>query len=83
LIVALNWTAVLQTALFLIVVLLGPVLPGALGTLLITLTTGAILVYQWFVIRSALQTTSGIALMLLLVDLVITAVINIGTDRVL
>jgi hypothetical protein len=83
LIVALNWTAVLQTALFLIVVLLGPVLPGALGTLLITLTTGAILVYQWFVIRSALQTTSGIALMMLLVDLVITAVINIGTDRVL
>jgi hypothetical protein len=51
--------------------------------LLITLTTGAILVYQWFVIRSALQTTSGIALMLLLLDLVITAVINIGTDRVL
>lgn len=83
LIVALNWTAVLQTALFLVVVLLGPVFPGGIGALVITLMTGAILVYQWFVIRSALQTTAGIALMLLLVDLVITAVINIGTNRVL
>jgi hypothetical protein len=83
LIVALNWTAVLQTVLFMIVVLAGPMLPGALGTLLITLMTGAILLYQGFVIRSALETTSGIALMLLLVDLVVTALINIGTDRLL
>lgn len=83
LIVALNWTAVLQTVLFMIVVLVGPMLPAALGTLLITLMTGAILLYQGFVIRSALETTTGIALMLLLVDLVVTALINIGTDRLL
>jgi hypothetical protein len=83
LIVALNWTAVLQTALFVAVVLLGPLLPSGLGTLLITLTTGAILVYQWFVIRTALQTTGGIALMLLLVDLVITSTINMAADRIL
>jgi hypothetical protein len=82
LIVALNWTAVLQTALFLAVVLIGPLLPEGLGTLAITLTTGAILVYQWFVIRTALQTTSGVALMLLLVDLVITSLINMGANRV-
>lgn len=81
LIVALNWTAVPQTALFLVAVLLGPLLPDVLATLLITLTTGAILVYQWFVIRTALQTTGGIALMLLLIDLVITSMINMGADR--
>jgi hypothetical protein len=63
-------------------VLIGPLLPEGLGTLAITLTTGAILVYQWFVIRTALQTTSGVALMLLLVDLVITSLINMGANRV-
>jgi hypothetical protein len=83
LIVAHNWSAVLQTAAFVAVVLLGVVLPGGLGTLLVTLTTGAILVYQWFVIRTALQSSGGIALMLLLVDLVVTSMISAGADRVL
>lgn len=83
LIVALNWTAVLQTAVFLLVVLLGPILPEVLATLLVTLTTGAILAYQWFVIKTALETTGGIALMLLLVDLVVTSTINLGADRLL
>ena len=83
LIVAHNWSAVLQMAAFLAVILLGLILPAGLGTLLVTLTTLAILVYQWFVIRTALQTTGGIALMLLLVDLVITTIISAGADRVL
>jgi hypothetical protein len=82
LIVALNWTAVLQTAVFLGVVLLAPLLPAGLGTLVITLTTCAILVYQWFVMRTALATTGGIALMLLLIDLIVTSMINMGADRV-
>jgi hypothetical protein len=83
LIVAHNWSAVLQMAAFLTVVLLGVILPAVLGTLLVTLTTVAILVYQWFVIRTALRTSGGIALMLLLVDLVITTIISAGADRVL
>jgi hypothetical protein len=58
------------------------VLPEILGTLVMTLTTGAILVYQWFVIRTALETTGGIALMLLLIDLIITSMINMGADRI-
>jgi hypothetical protein len=83
LIVAHNWSAVLQTAVFVAVVLLGVILPEGLNTLVVTLTTGAILVYQWFVIRTALQSSAGIALMLLLVDLVVTSVISAGADRVL
>ena len=83
LIVAHNWSAVPQTAAFVAVVLLGVVLPQGLGTLLVTLTTGAILVYQWFVIRTALQSSGGIALMLLLVDLVVTSMISAGADRIL
>jgi hypothetical protein len=83
LIVAHNWSAVLQTAAFVAVVLLGVVLPQGVGALLVTLTTGAILVYQWFVIRTALQSSGGIALMLLLVDLVVTSIISAGADRIL
>jgi hypothetical protein len=83
LIVAHNWSAVLQTAAFVAVVLLGVILPEGLGTLVVTLTTGAVLVYQWFVIRTALRTTGGIALLLLLVDLVATTLISVGTDRIL
>jgi hypothetical protein len=83
LIVAVNWSAVLQTGAFLAVLLLGALVPHGLGTLLVTLTTLAILVYQWFVIRTALQTTGGVALMFLLVDLVITTTINAGADRLL
>jgi hypothetical protein len=83
LIVAHNWSAVLQTAVFVLVVLLGVILPEGLNTLVVTLTTGAILVYQWFVIRTALQSSGGIALMLLLVDLVVTSMISAGADRVL
>jgi hypothetical protein len=83
LIVAHNWSAVLQAAAFLAVLLLGLVLPEAPGRWLVALTTGALLVYQWFVIRTALQTSGLVALMLLLVDLVITSMISAGTDRLL
>jgi hypothetical protein len=83
LIVAVNWSAVLQTGAFLAVLLFGLIAPEGLGTLIVTLTTLAILIYQWFVIRTALDTTGGIALMLLLVDLVITTMINAGADRML
>jgi hypothetical protein len=83
LIVAVNWSAVLQTGAFLAVLLLGLIAPEGLGTLIVTLTTLAILIYQWFVIRTALATTNGIALTLLVVDLVVTTVIHAGTDRML
>ena len=61
--------------------------PGAAracSTGLITmLVTGGILFYQWFVTRSALQTTGGVALMLVLVDLVLNAAIHVSADRLL
>jgi hypothetical protein len=83
LIVAVNWSAVLQTGAFLAALLLGAIVPEGMGTLIVTLTTLAILIYQWFVIRTALATTGGVALMLLLVDLVITTMINAGADQML
>jgi hypothetical protein len=81
LIVAGNWASVIQMAAFLAALLLGYVLPAALAPILITVVTGGILFYQWFVIRTALQTSGGVALAFVLVDLLVNTMINVGADR--
>jgi hypothetical protein len=83
LIVAVNWAAVLQVAAFLAVVASSLILPEALGALLLAIATGALMVYQWFVMRTALRTTGGVALALVLVDLLLSTVINLSADRLL
>jgi hypothetical protein len=83
LIVAVNWAAVLQVAAFLAVVGLSLILPEALGALLLAIATGTLMVYQWFVMRTALRTTGGVALVLVLVDLLLSTVINLSADRLL
>ena len=83
LIVALNWGAVLQVMVFLAAVVVGLALPGVLEGLLMLIVTGGILFYQWFVTRSALQTTSGVALMLVLIDLVLNSAISVSADRLM
>jgi hypothetical protein len=80
LIVAVNWAQVLQTAAFLVAVLLSLVLPGLLAGLVITMVTVGVLFYQWYVVRTALETTGGIALALVLVDLVLNLAINLSAD---
>jgi hypothetical protein len=82
LIIAVNWAAVIQIAAFLVAVGLAFVVPP-LGSLLLTLATGAILFYQWFVIRTALETTGGLALVLVLVDLLVNLAINLSAERLL
>jgi len=83
LIVALNWAAVLQVAVFLAALLLGFLIPGMLGGLLLFVITCAVLFYQWFVTRTALQTTGGVALLMVLVDLVLNTAINLSADRLM
>jgi len=51
--------------------------------LIMLLVTGGILFYQWFVTRSALQTTGGVALMLVLIDLVLNSAISVSADRLI
>jgi hypothetical protein len=82
LIIAANWAAVIQIGAFLAAVGFGYVLPG-LGGLLVTITTVAILFYQWFVVRTALDTSGGIALALVLVDLFVNSVINMTAENLL
>jgi hypothetical protein len=83
LVVALNWSAVVQVVVFLVALLLGVALPDLLEGLLMLMVTGGILFYQWFVTRSALQTTGGVALMLVLVDLVLNSAIHVSAERLM
>jgi hypothetical protein len=82
LIVALNWATVLQVGAFLAAVVLGLAIPVVDG-LLPMLMTGAALFYQWFVTRAALETSGGIALMLVLVDLVLNTAISVSADHLI
>jgi hypothetical protein len=83
LIVALNWASVVQVAVFLAAALIGFLIPGLLGGLILLVITGSILFYQWFVTRTALQTTGGVALLMVLVDLVLNTAINLSADRLM
>lgn len=82
LIIAANWAAVIQIGAFLAAVGVAFVAPP-LGSLLVTLATAAILFYQWFVVRTALQTTGGLALIVVLVDLLVNTAINLSAERLL
>jgi hypothetical protein len=82
LIIAVNWAAVIQIAAFLLAVGVAFVAPP-LSSLLVTLVTGAILFYQWFVVRTALETTAGLALAVVLVDLLVNIAINLSASRLL
>jgi hypothetical protein len=81
-IIAANWAAVIQIGVFLAAVGIGFLLPG-LGGLVVTIATGAILFYQWFVIRTALDTSGGIAIALVLIDLFINSVINLTAESLI
>ena len=83
LIVALNWGAVLQVLAFLSAIFIGLALPGMLEGLIMLLVTAAILFYQWFITRSALETSGGVALMLVLIDLVLNSAISVSADRLM
>ncbi len=83
LIVAGNWASVLQVALFAAAVALTFVLPEPLGALLVFTALIAVLVYRWMVTRQALETTGGIALGFVVVDLLLGLMVEIITLRLM
>ncbi|HEX6012749.1 MAG TPA: hypothetical protein VFY87_13325 [Geminicoccaceae bacterium] len=83
LVVANNWSAVVQIAFYAAVVVLGTLLPGELRALTLLAATLAILVYQWFVIRTALDTGGGIALGIVVVDVLLSLAVSRGMDGLL
>lgn len=71
LVVALNWSAVIQMAIFLPVLAVAALLPGVLGGVVLLVTTGALLYYQWFITTTALETSKATALGFIVVDLIL------------
>jgi hypothetical protein len=82
-IIAYNWSAVIQIAVFLPVSLIeaSGLLPEALGAALMMIATIAILFYQWFIARVALQTTALTAAGLVAFDLLLGILIDVGAMR--
>jgi hypothetical protein len=83
LVVASNWAAVLQIHFLLAAVLLGALLPEATGAALATAATLAALAYQWLVVKTALEAPGQVAAGFVLLDVVLSALVNSGTDRLL
>lgn len=79
-IIAYNWSAVIQIAVFVPATLIvaSGLLPETLAGILMMAVTMAILLYQWFVARVALQTTGLIAAVLVVFDLVLGILIDVG-----
>jgi hypothetical protein len=83
LVVAGNWAALVQAYAFLAAVLIGGLLGQAVGPVLVLAAMGAILVYEWFVIRVALETSSAVAAGFVAVDLALSLVVSRITAAVL
>ncbi|RMD61221.1 MAG: hypothetical protein D6826_10470 [Alphaproteobacteria bacterium] len=78
LIVALNWTKVIQTAAYIPIVLIttSDLLPGALAALINAVVYSLLLAYQWFVTRTALGVGAAAAVGLVALDLFIGLMID-------
>lgn len=83
LIVANNWASVVQTALYTPLVVLSAVLPAPLRAMLLFAATVAALIYQWFVTRTALDTTSDIAFGLVVINVLLGILVSRGIDSLL
>ncbi len=81
-IVAHNWSAVIQVAVFLVAMILAKGMLGAgTGTLLMIGASLAILFYQWFIARTALTVSGRAAAAIVGLDLAISIVLNAVSSR--
>jgi hypothetical protein len=83
LVVAINWCGVLQLLLLAAAVLIGGLAPPAVRGMLGLVALIAVLTFQWFVIRTALETTSGTAAGLLVVDLLLSLLVHEGSGALI
>jgi hypothetical protein len=83
LVVASNWGALLQIGLYTVVVIVSLTMPDELRKLGLFVATAAVLVYQWFVIRTALETSGGIAFGFVVIDVLLSVVVTRSIDGLL
>jgi hypothetical protein len=81
-IVAYNWATILRIGVYLPVTLLatGRVLPGGLGSVLLLLVTLAILIFDWFIARTALRVGGLAASGVVALDVAISLLIRSTAD---
>ncbi|MFO1068148.1 MAG: hypothetical protein U1E14_06440 [Geminicoccaceae bacterium] len=83
LVIAANWSMVLQVGLLVVALLLSGLMPAAQGGYLTLAATLVALVYQWQVVRTALATTGLIAFAIVVIDIILSVLLNSTTDRLL
>jgi hypothetical protein len=76
LIVALNWSSMVQIAALVVPIALGAMLSAAMVEFLLMILTGAVLFYHAFIIKTALDCTVGTAVTFLAADLVAVMLVN-------
>jgi hypothetical protein len=81
LIVAVNWAAVIEVAVMIIGLGVALIVPPDAANLLIVAVVIGLVIYQWFVIRTALQSTGTMALAFVLFGLLISAMLEQLTAR--
>ncbi len=81
LIVAVNWAAVIEISVMVVGLGLALILPPDAANLLIVAIVIVLVIYQWFVIRTALQSTGALAFAFVLFGLLISAMLAQITDR--
>jgi hypothetical protein len=79
-VIAYNWAGVWQILVLLAAVLLASLFPP-LAELVVLASLIAILVYQWFVTRTALDCPASVAAGLVLLDFLLSVLIDVGIDR--
>jgi hypothetical protein len=84
-IVAYNWTAVLQNALYMPIICLAMIgaLPDGLSAILQFVALAVILFYTWFITRTALDIGGPAAVAIVLFDLILGIFINVYADKML
>ena len=78
--IAYNWSAVVQVSIILPVVILDAsgVLPAMISSFLGLLITGALMLYQWFIARTALQASQASAMLVVAIDLLLGLTLSMG-----
>jgi hypothetical protein len=82
---AYNWSSVIQMGIYLPVVAIADsgLLPAALGEGMVLVVTMLVLIYQWFIARTALDIGSGTAAGVVLLDMVLAVFITGTADGML
>lgn len=83
LVVAGNWCGLVQVLILGAAVLVAGLAPAAVRGLVGLAALLAVLTYQWFVVRTALGTSSGIAAALVVVDVLLSMLVHQGADMLI